>query len=147
MSEKTGKMGKQDSERREIELRLLEEDIYEVRSFFAPIYVLLFGGLFGTTLVLYVARFLGWQQLFQLSLDGLALVSIAGGLAVMVESILLSFYYTRKIVMSRKLTGEDLVNLVYHVFVASIIIASLGLFVYYVFSRLAVSRLAVSWTG
>jgi len=147
MKQQTGKMGKTQDEWREIELRLLEEDIYDVQGFFAPLYILLFGGLFGTTLLVYVARFFGWQQLFQLGLDGLAFVSIAGGLVVMVESILLSFYYTRKIMVSRRLTGEDLVNLVYRVFVASIIIASLGLFVYYVFSRLAVSRLAVSWTG
>jgi len=62
---------------------------------------------------------------------------------VMAESVLLSFYYTKKIIASHKLTGEDLVSLVYHVFVASLIVASLCLLVYYVFTRSAVSNITV----
>ena len=140
MSEKTGKMGKTQEE---IELRLLEEDIYDVKGFFAPLYVLLSGVLLGTTMMVYIAKFQGWQQLFRLGLDGLAFVSLVGGLVVMAESVLLSFYYTKKIIASHKLTGEDLVSLVYHVFVASLIVASLCLLVYYVFTRSAVSNITV----
>lgn len=136
-----------DAEWREIELRLLEEDIYDIKGFFTPIYVLLFSGLLGTVLLIYVASRGSWQQLFRLGLDGLAFVSITGGLVVMVESVLLSFYYTKMIVVSHRLAWEDLVGLVYYMFLASLIVASLVLFVYNVFSRLVSSNLAVSWTG
>jgi hypothetical protein len=148
MTQKTSEMEKtRDAEWREIELRLLEEDIYDIKGFFTPIYVLLFSGLLGTVLLIYVASRGSWQQLFRLGLDGLAFVSITGGLVVMVESVLLSFYYTKMIVVSHRLAWEDLVGLVYYMFLASLIVASLVLFVYNVFSRLVSSNLAVSWTG